>query len=132
MANCSIEHNQAQELLNAAVSAAKKQNLAVAITIVDLGGHPVVFGRLDGVSYSANDGSRRKAVAACNFQMPTHVLFEMAQADPLMGEALRSNPDIFIFPGGMPIIHEGKCVGGLGVSGSSYLQDQSIAEIAVA
>jgi glc operon protein GlcG len=127
-----LNYSIAQELLNAAISLAHQQDIAVAIAIVDLGGHIVTCGRLDGVSYAANDICRRKAVAACNFQVPTHILFQLAQDEPLMADVLRNDPNIFIFPGGVPIVRSGKCIGGLGVSGGNMQQDRSIAEAAVA
>jgi uncharacterized protein GlcG (DUF336 family) len=127
-----LNYASAQELLHKAIEIAERQDIAVAIAIVDLGGHIVTCGRLDGVSYAANDIGRRKAVAACNFQVPTHMLFQLALDDPLMADVFRADPNIFIFPGGEPIVRSGKCIGGLGVSGGNYHQDRSIAEAAVA
>jgi glc operon protein GlcG len=128
----SIGHQQAQTLLTAATAEAQKQNLPVAIAVVDTGGHVVAFMRLDGTSYAANDISRRKAIAACNYKAPTQVLFDMANNDPIMANALREDPDTFIFPGGLPLMNGAHCVGGLGISGGHYTQDQKIAEAALA
>jgi uncharacterized protein GlcG (DUF336 family) len=33
--------------------------------------------------------------------------------------------------GGMPVIFEGECVGGIGVSGGNWESDQEISEVAV-
>jgi uncharacterized protein GlcG (DUF336 family) len=128
----SIGHIQAQKLVDAAIKFAQKQNLSVAVSVVDPGGHLVAFVRLDGASYASNDISRRKAVAACNFKTPTHVLFQVAKDDPMMASALQADPDIFIFPGGLPITDGAYCIGGIGVSGGNYMQDQSVAELALA
>ena len=127
----SIGHFQAQKLLTAAINEAQKQNLSVAVSVVDPGGHLVAFVRLDGASYASNEISRRKAVAACNFKVPTHKLFQVAIDDPMMASALQEDPDIFVFPGGLPIMNGAYCIGGLGVSGGNYMQDQSIAEAAL-
>ncbi|BAY17442.1 hypothetical protein NIES2109_12290 [Nostoc sp. HK-01] len=132
MNNYSIGHIQAQKLVVAAIDEAQKQKLSVAISVVDLGGHLVAFTRLDGTSYSANDASRRKAVAACNFKTPTHILFQIAKNDSDMSNALWKDPHIFIFPGGFPIMDGAYCIGGIGVAGGNYIQDQSIAEAALA
>lgn len=59
--------------------------------------------------------------------MPTNLIGKIIQADPFMKEAFNSYPDIFYFGGGMPIIEDGKVIGGIGVSGVDPSQDMEIA-----
>lgn len=121
----------AQQLIQAAIQAAEQQNLAVAASIVDIGGHLVAFTRMDGVGYMANDITRRKAITACNFKMPTHAFYELLQKVPELQFAIAKEPEVLAVAGGMPIIVKGTCIGGLGVGGGNFEQDQQIAEKAM-
>lgn len=60
-----------------------------------------------------------------------------AQAQPLdtlhaLGLALAAGPERWTaMEGGFPIIVEGECLGGIGVSGGDWEQDEAIAGVAV-
>lgn len=86
---------------------------------------------MDGVGYMANDITRRKALMACNFRMPTHVFYDVLQKVPPLQFAVSKEPDVLAVAGGMPIIIDGTCIGGLGIGGGSFEQDQQIAEKAM-
>jgi uncharacterized protein GlcG (DUF336 family) len=128
----SINLQQAMALVNRAVEAGQTQGVNVAAVVVDLGGHAVAISRMDGTSYIMTDVAQRKAIMAAAFATPTHHVQTMIGKDPVAGPILAADQRISMLPGGMPILQDGKCVGGIGVSGGHYLQDQAIAEYAVA
>jgi glc operon protein GlcG len=128
----SISLQQAQSLAQRAVEAGATQSVNVAVVVVDPGGHPVAISRMDGTSYIMIDVAQRKAIMAAAFATPTHHLQTMIGKDPVAGPIIAADQRVSMLPGGMPILEEGKCIGGLGVSGGHYLQDQAIAEYAVA
>ncbi|WP_375448183.1 heme-binding protein [uncultured Fibrella sp.] len=118
----------ARQLVDESLREAVKQNLPVAVCVVDTGGHLVMHHRMSGVSYMANDVVRRKAVTACNFRLPTHIFYSILQQQPALAFAITSQPDVLAVAGGMPIIVDGTCIGGFGVGGGNFEQDQAFAE----
>lgn len=121
---------KAQEVVRRAVEAAAAQNVNIVAVAVDLSGHPVAVARMDATSYINTDVAQRKAVLSAAFGAPTHAVQAMIGKDPIANPVLTSDPRIAMLPGGMPIVSDGKCVGGVGVAGGHYLQDQAVAEYA--
>ena len=75
----------------------------------------------------ANKGANPVAVHC----MPTTQLKQLAQpGGDLYGIQHTNNGRIVIFGGGIPIMKDGVCIGGLGVSGGSEAQDTELAESA--
>lgn len=126
-----LELGDAQQIIERALAAAREHAIAIVATIVDSGGHLVAFARMDGVGYMANEVTRRKAVTAGNFRMPTQALAAVGDFDPIAGADIAKNPEICAVAGGMPIMRGGQCVGGLGIGGGRSQQDQAIAEHAL-
>ncbi len=121
----------AQKLIAAVLTAAEQQGLSVAAYVVDSGGHLIAAARMDGVSYMIIDVARRKAITSFIFQLPSEDLKQITDANPVVAADLVKNPDICAVPGGVPIVVNGQCVGGLGVSGGSGEQDRALARQAV-
>ena len=120
------------QLLTTTLNEAAQQRVAVAVSIVDAGGHLQAFMRMDNCSFAAVDASRKKAVSACAFGMPTDAIGEAVQTTPFLKEAFQVHPDVFYFGGGLPVFQNGKIIGGIGVSGVEPTQDKSIATKALA
>jgi uncharacterized protein GlcG (DUF336 family) len=58
-------------------------------------------------------------------------LKRLSQPDgPLYGIQHTNGGRIVIFGGGIPLMRDGQCIGGLGVSGGSEEQDTALAEYA--
>ncbi len=122
----------AQSLLESVFAQARQQGLQMAAYVVDNGGHLVAFGRMDNVGYMAIEVTRRKALTACNFRMPTHALSQIALADAVVGADLAKNSEVCMVGGGVPIMAGQHCLGGLGVGGGRAEQDREIALKALA
>lgn len=130
-----ISLNQAKTLVEAAVSSARSANANVAIAVVDANGDLVCFYRMDGAISIAVTSSQGKARAAILFGQPTKAVAD-AVAD---GKAISSTltPSgagtfaIAIQQGGLPIIRNGKIIGGIGVGGSAPANDESFAKAAL-
>jgi len=122
----SIGNEATKKALAAAEAEAKKNNWAVAIAIVDTGGKLVGFSRLDNVQNASVDIAIGKAVTANNFKRPTKALQDsIAQG----GANLRilGLPGVTPLEGGVPIVVDGKIIGGIGVSGVTSAQDAECA-----
>ena len=111
---------------------AKQQGLPVTLTVVDTGGHVRAVLRQEGCSYFALESSRQKAITASQLRMPSHVVGDVGQKFPALQASFNANPDISGIPGGFPVLWEGVVVGGLGVAGGNFEQDQAIGAAAVA
>ena len=120
------------QLFLAAGQEAKRQNLPVTLTVVDMGGHVRAVQRQEGCSYFALKSSRHKAITASQLRMPSHVVDGIGQKFPSFHASFKANPDISGLPGDFPIRWAGVVVGGLGVAGGNFDQDQAIGAAAVA
>lgn len=122
----SISVEQAKKAMVAAEAEARKNNWQVVISIVDTGGHLVMLQRLDAQNASV-DIATGKARTAVNFRRPTKALEDSLAAG---GSALRilAVPGVTPLQGGLPIVVDGKIIGGIGVSGVLATQDEVVAK----
>lgn len=110
------------------VQVATENRLAVCITVVDRGGHIVFQYRMDDANYLTNEVSYLKAKTAFLFRCPTQVLRSITEKQPVLLQAMQQAPgDACLLEGGLPIIFQGKCIGGIGISGGNFEQDLQIA-----
>jgi uncharacterized protein GlcG (DUF336 family) len=123
--NISLE--QAKRVLEAAEREAKAQGWPMVITIVDNAGMAVALHRMDNAQLGSVDVSLGKAKTAALFRRATKV-FEDAIAGGGAGVRILSMPNVVALEGGIPIIVDGKVIGGIGVSGMASGQDAIVAE----
>jgi uncharacterized protein GlcG (DUF336 family) len=125
----------ARKMLDTAVAAAEKENIAISVAIVDPGGHTILVQRMDGGRFHTVHSATVKAVCAASNRRPT--TSQGAQAQPLdtthaIGLALAAGPERWTaMEGGCPVIVEGECVGGIGISGGNFEFDDRVARAAV-
>jgi glc operon protein GlcG len=122
-----ITLDQARKVYAAAESEARKNNWPVAIAVVDTAGNLVMFQRLDNTQTASMKIAVDKAVSAAIFRRPTKV-FQDGLAKG--GENLRILALSGASPveGGVPIVQDGRIIGGIGVSGVTADQDGQIAQ----
>jgi glc operon protein GlcG len=123
-----ISLEKASMLIDLAVQIATSKKVQIAVTIVDRGGHVIQFSRMNQVSYMAADITRRKAVSALNFQMPSHQLHALASGMPALAQEVARNIDLCLLPGGIPLYWEHELVGAVGIGGAPPEVDIEIAE----
>jgi uncharacterized protein GlcG (DUF336 family) len=121
-----ITLDQAKKAMVAAEAEARKNNWQVVISIVDTGGHLVMLQRLEAQNASV-DIATGKARTAVNFRRPSKALEDGLAAN---GSALRilAVPGVTPLQGGLPIVVDGKIIGGIGVSGVLASQDEMVAK----
>ena len=105
----------------------------IAMTVVDLGGNTKFFARMDGAPLMAVDISRKKAVTAVGFGMPTGVAWnDFIKDDPILDKGVLNIEDFILLGGGKPIQIDGELVGAIGISGGHYTQDEACCDAALA
>jgi uncharacterized protein GlcG (DUF336 family) len=76
--------------------------------------------------------SQNKAWTSAALKMTTADLTKVTlPGAELYGLTTTNNGRIVVFGGGIPLVHEGKVIGAVGVSGSSVVNDIRVAEAAV-
>jgi glc operon protein GlcG len=120
---------EAKKIAAAAVEEAGKNKFAMAIAIVDDGGHLVYFEKLDETQIGSVRIALEKARSAANFKRPTKA-FE----DALAGgrNAVLGLPGVVPSEGGVPLMAGGKVIGAIGVSGGTAAQDGQVAQAGAA
>ncbi len=125
----------AKQLMAAAVTRAQEAGIAASVAIVDEGGHLMLFERMDGGRFHTLHSAITKAVCASSNKRPTSAYGAQAQVLDVahaLGLALAAGPDRWTaMEGGCPIIFEGECVGGVGVSGGDWQTDARISQESV-
>jgi glc operon protein GlcG len=116
-------------VLDAAVAEAKSHGWAVAIAVVDDGGHLLGFVRLDGTPPVSAYIAPEKARAAALGRRETKVYEDMINQGRT---AFLSAPLQGMLEGGVPIIAGGQVVGAVGVSGVKSAEDAQVAKAGVA
>jgi glc operon protein GlcG len=117
---------QARRILAAAEAEARKLGIPMAIAVVDTAGLLVAFVRQDNTQHGSIAVAQSKAVTATNFKRPTKVFQDAVNAGG-PGNRLLSLHGASLIEGGVPILLDGKVVGGVGVSGGSPEQDGVVA-----
>jgi len=115
----------AKQLSAAAEAEAAKNNWTVAIAIVDEAGHLVHLAKIDNTQYGSIDVAIQKAQTSAAFKRPTKV-FEEAIAGGR--NAIIGLKGALPLEGGLPIIHDGKVIGAIGVSGVKSTEDGQVAK----
>jgi len=122
----------AAKMLDAAISKAREIGLAISACIVDESGNEKAFARMDGAPLISIEASRKKAVLAVGFGMPTGDSWQnFVQGDPILEKGVHDLPGFILLGGGSPIMLEGELVGGIGVSGGHYKMDEQCATAAL-
>lgn len=122
-----ISLDLAQRCMAGATAEAKKNNWNVTITVLDAGGHTVLVQRMDGVQFGSVAVAHDKAYSAVAFRRPTKA-FEDLVVQGGTGLRLLKVPGVLPAEGGLPIVHDDRVIGGIGVSGATSQQDGQIAQ----
>jgi len=108
---------------------ALKNQWAVAIAIVDDGGHLLWLQRLDGAAPVSSHIAPAKARTAALGRRESRVYEEMINGGRT---SFLSAPLEGMLEGGVPVMVEGQCVGAVGVSGVKSSEDAQIARAGIA
>jgi len=107
---------------------ARKNNWNVVIAILDDGGHLLWLARMDGATPANAEIAFGKARTAAVTRRSTKTWEDRISG----GRLSMLGMPVLPVQGGMPIMHEGQCVGAVGVSGVQSHEDERIANAGIA
>ncbi len=123
-------------ILQAAVRKVEEAGIPMSIAIVDEGGHLLGFARTDEGKPHNVRIALAKARATASNRKPTGKISSTGQPlDDHLAIALplAAGTDMYVtFAGGLPIMVDGHCIGGVGVSGGTGEQDTEVARVGIA
>jgi glc operon protein GlcG len=130
-----LTHEGARTMAATAIAQARAAGIAISVAITDTGGHLIVLERMDGGRFHSLHSATTKAVCAASNKRPTSA--RGAQGQDLdvahaLGLALAAGAERWTaMEGGCPVIVDGECIGGIGVSGGDWATDERLAREAV-
>lgn len=128
----------AEKILAAAQAHAVTLGVKVNIAVVDAGGHPLAFVRMDGARPGSAYTAQYKAQAAALMRQPTGPLPPgVKEPDLLLNLSIQNTANagggkVTSLYGGVPIQLDGEVVGAVGVGGASGEQDAECAKAGIA
>lgn len=125
-----LEAAEVKAIATAAEAEALQNKWAVAIAIVDDGGHLLWLQRLDGAAPIAAQIAPAKATTAALGRRESRLYEEMINGGRV---SFLSAPGLQgLLEGGVPIMKDGHCIGAVGVSGVKSTEDAQIARAGIA
>jgi uncharacterized protein GlcG (DUF336 family) len=121
----------ARKIVDTALALARQAKIPVSVAVVDAGGHLVALQRMDGGRFHTVHSATTKAVCASSNKRSTGSKGAQGQAldaTHALGLALAAGPQRWTaMEGGVPILVDGECLGGVGVAGGNWEFDEKVA-----
>jgi uncharacterized protein GlcG (DUF336 family) len=119
----------AKSVADAAEAEALRRGATVVIVVADDAGHLLVLHRLDDTQVASVEVGIAKARTAAIFRRPSKVFEDQVRNGRISALAL---PGAAALQGGVPIVHRGRVIGAIGVSGNTPQEDEDIAKAGAA
>lgn len=100
-------------------------NKQVAVAVVDASGQTILLSRGDGVGPHNTEAARRKAYTALSTKTATLPLSRNARANADT-QNLNTLPELLLLSGGVPLLHNGQVIGGVGVAGGGSPENDDL------
>ena len=130
-----LTHEGAKTMMATAIDKAREAGIAISCAITDAGGHIILVERMDGGRFHTVHSCTTKAVCAASNMRTTSAKGAVGQDLDIthaLGLALAAGPERWTaMEGGAPVLVDGQCIGGIGVSGGDWQTDERIARAAV-
>jgi uncharacterized protein GlcG (DUF336 family) len=116
--------DQALGLLAQTRAEGEKRSLALAMCVVDAGGHVIASERMDGAALGAMRLAVGKAYTAILWGAPSGAFTESTQPGGDDWGWNTTDERVVVYAGGIPLFADAQLVGGLGASGGTAEQDE--------
>lgn len=118
-----------KKLIDKIEEEAERRGKKAVIAVCSPDGNPIAVHVMDGAFLVSFDVAVRKAYTSVAVKMSTMELSKLAQpGQTFYGLDKLEGGKIVIFGGGVPLVHNGAIIGGLGISGGTGEEDHSLAE----
>jgi uncharacterized protein GlcG (DUF336 family) len=125
-----ISLQRAQSAINAALGEANRRGWPLNIAVVDSGANLVAFVRMDGAQLASIAIAEHKARTSVKYRRPTKAFEDAIQKSGY--NYVLSLDDVIASRGGIPLIDDGKIIGGIGCSGGTGSQDEVVCTVGAA
>lgn len=124
-----LDLNDARLMIDAAKAKAEEIGVPMCIAITDDAGNLMAFERMDGGKVTSTTIAIDKSYTASGAKKATHEYGEASQpGKPAYGIASAIGGRLMVVGGGLPVMVDGHCVGGIGVSSGTPTQDMEVAQ----
>jgi glc operon protein GlcG len=124
-----ITTDQAKKVASVALAHARANGWTMAAAVVDPNGTLVYFEKIDDTQHASAEIAVDKARSAAMFKRPTKTFQDSVEKGGI-GLRVMMLRGAMPVEGGVPIVIDGKIVGGLGISGGTAEQDGQCAKAA--
>jgi len=127
-----LDLEDARTLIAAARTHADEIGVPMCIAVTDESGQLIAFERMEGGKVTSTTIAVDKAFTAAAAKKATHEYGASSQPGaPAYGINSALGGRLMVVGGGLPVIHGGAVVGGIGVSSGTPMQDQAVAQFAL-
>lgn len=117
--------------VESALSRAERLGIKVNAAVVDRNGNTLAYLRMNGAFLHSEGLAIDKAYTSASFGFATKDWMGKFGNDERMRIGITSRPRLVVLGGGVPIMVDGICMGGIGVSGGTEEQDEICANAAL-
>lgn len=129
----SLAFSDAQTALSVIVAELQRRNVVGVVAVADNHGELIAFARMDGVPLQSITIAINKAYTAARARKPTRDIGKkIRSADQGFDISYYGDPRFIGWGGGMPVLVDGVCLGGVAVSGLSEDEDAELASLGIA
>lgn len=126
-----VSSESAMSLVISALEKARADGLSIAVAVVDAQGHVLASARMDEVSPPILEFAQDKAFTAATMRRSTEAFADRMGSSASLTLGLSTRSRLLVWGGGLPIFHEGRVIGGIGVSGAKDAEDIACAQEAL-
>ncbi len=131
MQKSTITIEAAKAMIEASEAKAREIGVPMCTAIADPDGNLKAFSRMDGAALLSIKIAQDKAYTAIGFGLSTKDWWQFIKDDGPLLHGITHAERLVIYEGGIPVQKDGQIVGGIGVSGGYYTQDQECAEAGI-
>ncbi|MBU2956074.1 heme-binding protein [Paracoccus sp. 1_MG-2023] len=127
-----LDLNDARALIAGAAAHAEKIGVPMCIAITDDSGHLIAFERMEGGKITSGIIAIDKSFTASAGKKATHDIGTACQPGAAAyGINTSIGGRLMVVGGGLPVMHDGQVVGGIGVSSGTPAQDREVAQAGI-
>lgn len=119
----------AAKMAQAAFTQAGKDGMFITVTVVDKSGQTLAVLRHQNAGVHTIRASYKKAYTACSQKRETAEIAKGIKEGIIPEDIRYLDDNILIMDGGIPIVIDGKVVGGIGVGGAHGNEDSRLAKV---